>query len=168
MRKIRGISLYQPWATFIGIGVKPFETRSWQTPYRGPLAIHAGKNKKDGLPLIDVIPEFKKVLCICEPGDYLAVALCPACNPKLIPLGAFICTCVLTDCIPAHKVKPDAFGDYTTGRWAWKLEDVLMLPAPVPAKGQQGFWDAGTIEDDGTGFVLNPNPAPTYYGAPLL
>lgn len=33
-----------------------------------------------------------------------------------------------------------AFGDYTPGRWAWKIEDVELLPEPVPARGALGLW----------------------------
>lgn len=32
------------------------------------------------------------------------------------------------------------FGDYRPGRWAWLLEDIRALPAPVPARGRQGLW----------------------------
>ena len=40
---MKALTLYQPWATLVAIGAKKIETRSWSTPYRGPLAIHAGK-----------------------------------------------------------------------------------------------------------------------------
>lgn len=36
------LTLHQPWASLIALGVKTIETRSWSTAYRGPLAIHAG------------------------------------------------------------------------------------------------------------------------------
>jgi len=36
------LTLHQPWASLIAIGVKTMETRSWSTSYRGPLTIHAG------------------------------------------------------------------------------------------------------------------------------
>lgn len=35
------LTLTQPWATLVAIGVKCIETRSWQKAYRGPLLIHA-------------------------------------------------------------------------------------------------------------------------------
>lgn len=40
---MKAITIKQPWATLIALGEKRFETRSWQTKYRGPIAIHAGK-----------------------------------------------------------------------------------------------------------------------------
>ena len=39
---MKAITLYQPYASLIAVGVKRFETRSWATNYRGPIAIHAG------------------------------------------------------------------------------------------------------------------------------
>ena len=43
VRVTRCLSLIQPWATLVAIGAKKVETRSWKTPYRGWLAIHASK-----------------------------------------------------------------------------------------------------------------------------
>ena len=37
------ISLWEPWATLMALGAKKVETRSWDTNYRGLLAIHASK-----------------------------------------------------------------------------------------------------------------------------
>ena len=34
-----------------------------------------------------------------------------------------------------------ALGDYTPGRYAWKLANVKKLPEPIPAKGRQGLWN---------------------------
>jgi hypothetical protein len=43
---MKAISLLQPWATLVAIGAKHFETRSWSTAFRGPLAIHASMGKQ--------------------------------------------------------------------------------------------------------------------------
>lgn len=40
---MKALTIRQPWASLIALGVKTIETRSWSTSYRGPLAIHAGK-----------------------------------------------------------------------------------------------------------------------------
>jgi hypothetical protein len=42
---MKAISLHQPWAAAVAVGIKWIETRSWRTHYRGPLAIHAAKTK---------------------------------------------------------------------------------------------------------------------------
>ena len=50
MKEIKAITIQQPWASLIKYRAKLFETRSWATPYRGPIAIHAAK----------------KMVCACE------------------------------------------------------------------------------------------------------
>ena len=40
---MKALTVRQPWASLIAMGVKRLETRSWSTTYRGPLMIHAGK-----------------------------------------------------------------------------------------------------------------------------
>ena len=39
------LTLHQPWASLVALGVKTIETRSWSAKYRGPLAIHAGSQR---------------------------------------------------------------------------------------------------------------------------
>ena len=41
--KIKAISLHQPYASLIAMGLKKFETRSWGTNYRGKLVICAAQ-----------------------------------------------------------------------------------------------------------------------------
>ena len=38
---MKAITIWQPWASLLACGGKRFETRSWATSYRGPIAIHA-------------------------------------------------------------------------------------------------------------------------------
>ena len=38
---MKAITIWQPYAQAIALGLKKFETRSWPTKYRGKLAIHA-------------------------------------------------------------------------------------------------------------------------------
>lgn len=44
---MKALTICQPHASLVGIGVKPVETRSWSTKYRGPLAIHAGTKRPE-------------------------------------------------------------------------------------------------------------------------
>lgn len=150
---MKAITLTQPWASLVAVGAKRIETRSWSTPYRGPLAIHAAKGLAsvgghNGL--ID--------LCLNEPfASVLARGgkglLVPG---QDLPLGAVVATCTLIDCIHitaedndanlaafrAHAAEHDrAFGDYTLGRYMWLLADVVALPEPIPARGALGLWD---------------------------
>ena len=40
---MKALTVRLPWANLIANRIKFVELRSWQTAYRGPLAIHAGK-----------------------------------------------------------------------------------------------------------------------------
>ncbi len=40
---MKAITIWQPWASLLACGAKQYETRSWATSYRGPIAIHAAK-----------------------------------------------------------------------------------------------------------------------------
>lgn len=133
---MKAITVWQPWAGALAAGIKENETRSWATKYRGPIAIHAAMREVfDGLALIPVPIALKiKEALRCEWNE--------------IPRGAIIATGELVDCIkitPEYvaTLSPDelALGDYTPGRYAWKLANVKKLPEPIPAKGRQGLWN---------------------------
>jgi hypothetical protein len=122
-RIIPAISLWQPWASFIAIGVKPYETRHWVAPARfigRRIAIHAAKRK---MPREDVEWWFN-VSGQSEPP----------------PLGAFVCTALLRAVLRSEEVPTDDFGDYSEGRYAWHLDMIEPIDRPVPARGAQGFW----------------------------
>ena len=123
------LSLKQPWAMLVAMGVKRIETRSWATKYRGPLLIHASQR-------VD------KLVCKKEP-------FCKYIKAEGLPVGAIIASCRLIDCVLIdenfrNKVMAMGdefyFGDYSIGRYAWILDDMKMLDKPVPAKGQLGLW----------------------------
>ncbi len=140
---MRALSLTQPWASLVCLGVKKIETRSWQTPYRGQLAIHAAKG----------FPKDARAMCLKEPFKRVLMAAGIESVADL-PLGALLATVQLLDCIPTGKVRSQisseeyAFGDYSAGRFAWILEDVQPLAVPVPAKGALGLWtlDGNVLE----------------------
>ena len=51
---MKAISIHQPWANYVVLGLKQYETRSWHTKIRGRVAIHAAKIKnleyEEGMP----------------------------------------------------------------------------------------------------------------------
>jgi hypothetical protein len=134
LKSMRAITLWQPWATLIAIGAKRIETRSWSTSYRGPLAIHAAKTI-DHLGLLARDP-FWRVLINAEYW-----------NPSDFPLGAIVATCNLRQIIKITELNSSrlseqdrAFGDYSPGRFAWMLDDIVKVVPPIPARGRQGLW----------------------------
>ncbi len=43
---MNALTVCQPYAHLIAVGVKPIENRTWPTSYRGELAIHAGLSRE--------------------------------------------------------------------------------------------------------------------------
>ena len=146
------ITLHQPWATLITLGVKTVETRFWPAPERllgQTFAIHAGKR------------------VVRRPGECIERELRAQLGEewnRAIPAGAVLATATLAGMARVEYVDPmtghavhngrtemgcaagrrrtliDPWGDFSLGRWLWFLTDVEALQEPVPAVGRQGFW----------------------------
>jgi activating signal cointegrator 1 len=136
---MKAISLWQPWATLVAIGGKQYETRSWFSKYRGLLAIHAAKR----------MDQIQIEYCLQEP--FRSVLKASGYKDHDMPLGAIIAVVKIVD---VHKTEAivkslnkqeQAFGNYMTGRYAWKLEMVKRLEKPIPMKGSQGLFE---VADD--------------------
>ena len=150
------ITLHQPWASLIAVGLKTSETRSWAAPRKlwgKDLRIHAGKH---------IVP-YESLPCglvrDCHdsfgpgPDGYLS-----------LPRGAVVATARLKNCVQVFEWTDDADGqpralasasptssiivdiaidgrgDYSVGRWVWQFGLIERLAEPIPARGYQGIW----------------------------
>lgn len=159
---MKALTLWQPWAQLIAILAKLYETRSWATNYRGPIAIHAAK--RDPHDIMCCLPT--NVQQAMFDSLYAAFGIKSGALNKLTT-GAVIATAELVGC---HKIVRTGvgdrgpwtevllpgrgniltiplqgnellFGDWTPGRYAWELANVKLLDEPIPAKGKQGLWN---------------------------
>ncbi len=138
---IKAITIWQPWSHLKAVGVKGYETRSWPTKYRGPIAIHAAA--KPMAEIRKAVP--REVLLYIQ--NILYVGL------DKLPLGAVEGIGNLVACHKVDKAflatlteRERKLGDFTIGRYAWEFSDVVFLDEPIPARGAQGLWN---WEDDG-------------------
>lgn len=146
---MKALTLTQPWATLVVLGLKRIETRSWSTAYRGPLAIHAAK----GFP--------------ARAREFAEEERAIGRLPSRLPFGAIVCTIDLVDCQPTQDIADGLtglerlYGDYAWGRWAWlfKPESLVVLEAPVPAKGALGLWNFEALPE--------PQPAAPQLALPM-
>lgn len=137
---MKTISLWQPWASAIALGLKTYETRKRFASYRGPIAIHAAKTKNREL--VDAFHQLLVRRDVCAAfhaaGFYTFESL---------PLGAIVAVaslegCTLTEIVSPHITHLErALGDYTPGRCAWSLARVRPLREPLPWRGCQSFFD---------------------------
>ena len=86
---MKAITLWQPWASLLACGAKEYETRSWATSYRGPIAIHAAAKKPSTIweAIECIVDEVRAALGIIDPDD--------------LPRGCIIATAELVGC---HKM----------------------------------------------------------------
>jgi hypothetical protein len=163
---MKALPLWQPWASLVACGAKRVETRSWPTPTTilgERIAIYAtkgGLSKGDLHDLLDTEP-FGSALRHLVPDAYAGAPTGKALE-RALPRGVIVCTVRLARCAPITAEAGErlrvwdadeyAFGDYTAGRWAWVLEDVLCLDPPALAapRGQGLFeWEDGlTLFDE--------------------
>lgn len=151
---MKAITIWQPWASLLACGGKRFETRSWATSYRGPIAIHAAKKSVfDALALIPVpvALEMKRLIGAewkdLPTGAVIATANLVGCH-EIDKIREMRCAPQETGCWDCNRrgtwiVASDrevSFGDWTPGRYAWELSDMKIID-PVPVSGRQGLWE---------------------------
>ncbi len=80
---------------------------------------------------------------VCWPNARLLVRASLQ-TPESWAFDKIIAVAELADCLSVDQLAPDpaerAFGDYSAGRFGWRLAHVVRLPDPVPARGLQGLW----------------------------
>ncbi|QQU04203.1 ASCH domain-containing protein [Myroides odoratus] len=118
----KALSVKQPWAELICLGVKDIENRTWRTRFRGRVYIHASMHpdKSDRLSkereeVTDNIDEFQ------------------------FKNSAIIGEVTIVDCVQNHK---SIWADKGQGIWHWVLKDAVFYEKPIlNVKGKLGIWD---------------------------
>jgi hypothetical protein len=158
-KTIKCITLYQPWASLIMIGAKPWEFRSWSYVARGvgvrpgdTIGIHAGARPikpaevRDLLARLDdpigstgLIPDLARPLL-----DRLMST--PKCL-GIIEQSALLGTARIGTPILSCDVKPEWAALINDSdrlehcNWAWPMTDIHRFADPVMIAGHQGFWN---------------------------
>lgn len=127
---MKAITLWEPYASLVAMGIKTIETRSWLTNYRGQLLIHAAKHRPTAAE--------KRLLTQLKTEFGIEVMMNPGC---------IVAVCNLVDCIMMTSeliAKQSAMeiivGDWQPQRYAFLLENISPV-APINACGFQGLWN---------------------------
>lgn len=132
---MRALTLIQPWASAVVAGIKSFETRSWDTPIRGVILIHASK-KHNAL---------GSERYMRDPFPWL-VRRYEWPVFRELPRGAIIGSVRITGCestqglkhrLPAEEIE---LGNYDVGRYAWSLAEPVAFAEHFPCRGSLGLW----------------------------
>jgi activating signal cointegrator 1 len=137
------ISVWDPWATLIAIGAKGYETRSWRPPEAligERIAIHASKNQ-DGMRAFAQDKTLQRLAWTAMHAAGIDAA--DPFRPGWIIATARIAFVIPTDGMLAPDVLPDekAMGDWSPGRFAWRLTDLRTGFGPMAVRGKQGLFD---------------------------
>jgi len=132
---MKAISLLQPWASLVVMGIKTIETRNWATKHRGTILIHASKSEAGSIFEHD-LPIKKHIQ-----------------NFEDLPFGAIIGKVDIVEVIPANQLaindeeidnltfENKAFGTYSEKRFGWILENAVQLKLPIALRGMMNVWN---------------------------
>ena len=118
---ICALSLDQPWGHMIVQNKMNVESRRWTTKRRGTIAIHATAKKSKH--------EFEWI------KENFKVNL----SLENVAFGSVIGFANLVDVIDEKKVTSKT-RKWFIGPFGFVLENIVVLPTPVPAKGNRKFW----------------------------
>lgn len=137
---IKALTLDQPWATLVAIGLKHWETRGFGTDYRGPFAIHSGKAIKEHA------VRFAKENDMCR----IALEQIGIVNGHIedLPRGKVLAVGLLKRIYGNREMSfnrlskfDKEFGLWGPGRKGWLIDPIMELAEPIPARGKQGIWN---------------------------
>ena len=143
---MKALTIQQPYAHLIALPdgddrAKRVENRTWESPYIGTLAIHAGRGR-DYLCPDDERPGWD------EEGVRVAD----------MAFGAVVAVAELRGCVRLdarpHRMPTDCLPEWARRRWPWLachrhvegpvcwiLAEVRAMARPVPCRGAQGLFD---------------------------
>ena len=122
VKKVKVISIRQPWAWLVASGLKDIENRDWPTRFRGPVAIHAGKR----IPYLEEVWEIEDEFGIKLPTDF--------------DVGGIIGFATVKDCVSKHSSK------WFFGSFGFVLSDARLCRF-FPCPGRLGFFDLDVPHD---------------------
>lgn len=141
---MRVISIWQPYASLLIHGFKHFETRPWPMP---PALI----GEEIG---IASTKQIRAQQLECWQNHFFLKHYCRTGLPAMedLPHGYLLGTLRVTESLlmtpeliartPEREI---VFGEWTPGRYAFRISDARPLETPIRVRGQQGIW---TYEPD--------------------
>lgn len=145
---MKGLTVYQPWASLIAKGWKRYEFRTWPGFSRMEgerIAIHAAARKPQLLEIIDVRNRVQNKESFLDPA---AFEWLDGLRVYDLPLSCIVATATLGRTLTPTEVAKMAGYDAIENdsdraahfNFAWPVEDVRAVPE-IPCRGAQGFWN---------------------------
>jgi hypothetical protein len=156
---MKAVTIWQPWASLIMAGAKPYEFRGWRPPASligQRIVIHAASRKIDRDELNDLL----MILSLRDRSDEIARRAAETCLrpeqaiPVLnmafegqVPMSAGLGTAIIGEPLSGIEIAEE-FGVPRANdsdrdehaNWGWPMLDIDPWPEPVPMRGKQGLW----------------------------
>lgn len=157
MTALLALTVYQPWASLIMIGAKPYEFRHASyldaRAYHGVrpapgdrIVVHASARKVKPAEVEDLLKRLgtdaDATGLVVDRARELLEQVRASFKYRLLPLGVGLGTAVIGKPRNAGAIFTGLRHDSDRGNfnWAWPLSDAREFAQPIPARGQQGFW----------------------------
>ncbi len=163
---MKALTIWQPWASLIIAGAKPYEFRGWRFPRSligQRIVIHAAARK------VRVRDELLPIAMTLEQRHRWPVAAAETClhpQPAFallmqvyrggleLPLAAGLGTAIIGEPVLGTHVA-EKFGVPRANdsdrdqhaNWGWPMTDIERWDMPIPMRGAQGFWNWPTPAD---------------------
>jgi hypothetical protein len=155
------LTVWQPWASLIIEGAKPYEFRGWRAPKSiigQRIVIHAATRQMKAEELRHIVDllemGYEDQVCLHKkPTLDLLMPLYHFKKPDGLPLAAGIGTAIVGE--PRNGIDiAEEFGlEHVNdsdrnehANWGWPMLDIEKWPQPIPMKGRQGLWNWPTAE----------------------
>lgn len=159
---MKALTIWQPWASLITTGAKPYEFRGWRPPRSiigQRIVIHAAARKIDRMETDamlqilhhrDKYPETAAEMCL-KPD--LAMPVLAAALRGELPMARGIGSAVVGE----PRLGTDIAAEFGVPRandsdrdehanWGWPMLDIHPWPTTIPCKGAQGLWNWPSVE----------------------
>lgn len=152
---MKTLTVYQPWASLIILGAKPYEFRGHDYRPRNRniegerIVIHAAARP---MVLGEMLFTRRQIIVGASNLDRdIALPLLERCisamesstSPQILELSAGLGTAVLGTPRPVGELFADVYDSdrLDHSKWAWPLTEIEKWDTPVPRRGNQGFWN---------------------------
>lgn len=175
---MKALTIWQPWASLIIAGAKPYEFRGWRAPRSligQRIVIHAGATK---IPATEVAKLFVALRDrdLSEPNRIAAAMTCLDTEKALpilgrawspgeegpLPMSAGLGTAIVGEPRDGFEIAEEfgvPFANYSDrdeeANWGWPMLEVERWDVPVAMKGRQGFWNWPATPDDSPDSLIN-------------
>lgn len=150
---MKALTIWQPWASLIMVGAKPYEFRGWDFRVREPaivgqrIVIHAGARPVKPAEVEDLLRRLggsdDMTGLVVDVARELLGRVRAAHKYRLLPLAAGLGTAIIGRPRNAGVIFGANVADSDRGafNFAWPLSDIRPFAAPIPMRGAQGFWN---------------------------